>query len=185
MPAGAPHMRASWSVSFRVAGSIRSTETRSKECVPFQTTSATERSRLYCVILPVQLFQSGRARYLALAMYTRTPLSFSFISIIGARLKSEDRPSSTRPAGILDRNQEWPFFDGARAKSRQSTAFCAAWRPHDSEFAAGVFCVDGDGVCRPTLKKIMNQFTCSSRRGSRRQMTLKIPGGMFWQQEMP
>src|SRR6516165_10929086 len=69
------------------AASIRSTETRSKERVPFQTTSATERSRLYFAIVPVRLFQSGRARYLAVAMYTRTPLSFSFISIIGVRSK--------------------------------------------------------------------------------------------------
>jgi hypothetical protein len=31
-------------------------------------------------------------------------------------------------AGIAG-NQEWPFFDGARAKSRLSTAFCAARPP--------------------------------------------------------
>jgi hypothetical protein len=36
------------------AASIRSTETRSKERVPFQTTSATERSRLYFAIVPVR-----------------------------------------------------------------------------------------------------------------------------------
>jgi hypothetical protein len=56
----------------------------------------------------------------ALAMYRRTPLSFSFTSITA--------PLVGGMARLKDRNQEWQFLDEPRAKSWLSTVLVGvAW----------------------------------------------------------